>query len=134
LAARLPVTPPAGHGRSGTVPCGFEGQQERRRSKRGKKGEPLEPRPEPSLHPDQRAKEILTDPELGRLLTAPREVREIERARQIFVNRNLRMSNVELVGFDMDYTLAIYHVRRIEQLSFDMTLARLVAERGYPEA
>ncbi|HYV46367.1 MAG TPA: HAD-IG family 5'-nucleotidase [Myxococcaceae bacterium] len=82
---------------------------------------------------DQRAKELLSDPLLGRLLNAPREVREIERARQIFVNRNLRMSNVELVGFDMDYTLAIYHMRRIEQLSFDMTLAKLVKERGYPE-
>ncbi|HEY8208030.1 MAG TPA: HAD-IG family 5'-nucleotidase, partial [Myxococcaceae bacterium] len=81
----------------------------------------------------ERAREILTDPDLGRLLTAPREVREIERARQIFVNRNLRMSNIEMVGFDMDYTLAIYHMRRIEQLSFDMTLARLVGVCGYPE-
>ncbi|HVE82222.1 MAG TPA: HAD-IG family 5'-nucleotidase [Myxococcales bacterium] len=75
---------------------------------------------------------MLADADLNRLLTAPREAREIERARQIFVNRNLRMANVELVGFDMDYTLAIYHMRRIEQLSFDMTLRRLVSERGYP--
>ena len=111
----------------------------------------MEPRPSQSLHGGQRAlpereqantaaqqeaerraREILADADLARLLTAPREVREIERARQIFVNRNLRMANVELVGFDMDYTLAIYHMRRIEQLSFDMTLARLVSERGYP--
>ncbi len=41
---------------------------------------------------------------------------------QVFVNRNLRMADIELVGFDMDYTLAIYHMRRLEQLSFDMTL------------
>jgi 5'-nucleotidase len=50
----------------------------------------------------------------------------------VFVNRNLRMGNVEMVGFDMDYTLAIYHLRRIEQLSFDLTLSRLVTEFGYP--
>ncbi|HZW88779.1 MAG TPA: HAD-IG family 5'-nucleotidase, partial [Myxococcaceae bacterium] len=56
----------------------------------------------------------------------------VERARQVFVNRNLRMGNVEMVGFDMDYTLAIYHLRRMEQLSFDLTLSRLVTEFGYP--
>jgi len=39
---------------------------------------------------------------------------------------------VEMVGFDMDYTLAIYHARRIEQLSFDLTLSRLVTAFGYP--
>jgi HAD superfamily 5'-nucleotidase-like hydrolase len=81
----------------------------------------------------RRALEILAAPDLSRLLTAPREKRDIERARQVFVNRNLRMANVELVGFDMDYTLAIYHMRRIEQLSFDMTLQRLVEDRGYPK-
>jgi 5'-nucleotidase len=88
-----------------------------------------------ALEADRRAKDLLSDEELSRLLTTPRERREgnqIERARQIFVNRNLRMSKVELVGFDMDYTLAIYHMRRIEQLSFDMTLAKLIAEYGYP--
>src|SRR5262249_28302296 len=63
----------------------------------------------------------------------PRDGREVERARQIFVNRNLRMSKIGLIGFDMDYTLAIYHMRRIEQLSFDMTLARLIAHYGYPQ-
>jgi len=57
---------------------------------------------------------------------------QIDRSRQVFVNRNLRMSRIELVGFDMDYTLAIYHMRRIEQLSFDMTVAKLVSEYNYP--
>jgi hypothetical protein len=55
----------------------------------------------------RRAQQLLTDPELGRLLSAPRERPEAPRARDIFVNRNLRMSSVELIGFDMDYTLAI---------------------------
>ena len=40
--------------------------------------------------------------------------REVPRARQIFVNRNLRMDKIELVGFDMDYTLAMYHLQRLE--------------------
>jgi hypothetical protein len=81
---------------------------------------------------EKRAQKILSDSELSRLLSTPRERPQIDRARQIFVNRNLRMSRIELVGFDMDYTLAIYHMRRIEQLSFDMTLAKLVSEYGYP--
>lgn len=83
---------------------------------------------------EQRALDLLADPELMRLLSRAHErpQQAHAHARQIFVNRNLRMSHVELVGFDMDYTLAIYHMRRIEQLSFDMTLARLVTEYRYP--
>jgi HAD superfamily 5'-nucleotidase-like hydrolase len=79
-----------------------------------------------------RAESLLADGPLAQMLSAPRERREVERSREIFVNRNLRLADVDLVGFDMDYTLAIYHMRRIEQLSFDMTLAKLVSERGYP--
>ncbi|MFL5319912.1 MAG: HAD-IG family 5'-nucleotidase [Myxococcaceae bacterium] len=85
-----------------------------------------------AIEAEARAQQILTDEELARLLSMPREKRDVDNARQIFVNRNLRMSSIEMVGFDMDYTLAIYHMRRIEQLSFDMTLTRLVAEYGYP--
>ncbi|MHB1846709.1 MAG: HAD-IG family 5'-nucleotidase [Deltaproteobacteria bacterium] len=74
-----------------------------------------------------------TDSELLRLLDRP-PAREIPHTRQIFVNRNLRMDGIELVGFDMDYTLAIYRLRRIEKLSFQLTLRRLVDACGYPEA
>ncbi|HYR54731.1 MAG TPA: 5'-nucleotidase domain-containing protein, partial [Myxococcaceae bacterium] len=77
-----------------------------------------------ALEAEQRALEVLADRDLSKLLATPKERREIERARQIFVNRNLRMNKIELIGFDMDYTLAIYHMRRIEQLSFEMTLKR----------
>ncbi|MBF5040824.1 HAD-IG family 5'-nucleotidase [Aggregicoccus sp. 17bor-14] len=80
----------------------------------------------------QKADALLADEPLTQMLSVPRERREVERSREIFVNRNLRLAKVDLVGFDMDYTLAIYHMRRIEQLSFDMTLAKLVSERGYP--
>ena len=89
----------------------------------------------PSLPEAVRAQEealrVLSDAELARLLDGAARM-PVERARQVFVNRNLRMGNVEMVGFDMDYTLAIYHLRRIEQLSFDLTLSRLVTDFGYP--
>jgi len=84
-----------------------------------------------ALAAEERAHRVLADRELSRLLATPREGREIERSRQIFVNRNLRMSKIEAVGFDMDYTLAIYHMRRIEQLSFEMTLKSLIEHYGY---
>ena len=89
----------------------------------------------PSLPEAVRALEealrVLSDSELARLLDGAARM-PVERSRQVFVNRNLRMGNVEMVGFDMDYTLAIYHLRRIEQLSFDLTLSRLVTDFGYP--
>src|SRR5450755_86010 len=73
----------------------------------------------------------LLDATLQRILDHP-GVREIPRPRQIFVNRNTRMSEIEVVGFDMDYTLGTYRLRRIEELSFAMTLERLITLAGYP--
>lgn len=52
---------------------------------------------------------------------------------QIFVNRNLRLSSIRMVGFDMDYTLAIYKYPRFEELAYKETIRRLI-EKGYPEA
>jgi len=95
-------------------------------------GAPEGPRSAEARAAEDDALALLDDPELARLLAAPRERRETERARGVFVNRNLRLAAVEMVGFDMDYTLAIYHQRRIEQLSFDLTLARLITAHGYP--
>ncbi|HCF57238.1 MAG TPA: HAD family hydrolase, partial [Myxococcales bacterium] len=77
--------------------------------------------------------DLLSDPDLRNLL-APGGRREVDRSRQVYVNRNLRMSKIDLVGFDMDYTLAIYTKPALEQLSYDLTLARLVEKRGYPES
>ncbi len=75
------------------------------------------------------------DPELQALLARPHAGhREVPRARQIFVNRNLRMDKIELVGFDMDYTLAIYQLRHLEELAFGLTLARMVSHLAYPPA
>jgi len=59
---------------------------------------------------------------------------DIPRASRIYVNRNLRLDKIEMVGFDMDYTLALYNQPRIEELSMRATLDKLVTAKGYPEA
>ena len=57
---------------------------------------------------------------------------DVPRTRRVFVNRNLRMDQIELIGFDMDYTLALYHQAEMEHLSIQLTLQKLVERRGYP--
>ena len=51
--------------------------------------------------------------------------------RRVWVNRSLRMDQIEWVGFDMDYTLAIYRQVEIDRLSIDATVKKLIG-RGYP--
>ena len=67
-------------------------------------------------------------------LAVPVESREhdIPRHKRIFVNRNLKMAGVAMIGFDMDYTLAIYNQPELEKLSIQLTLEKLCAKRGYP--
>ncbi len=94
---------------------------------RGRPG--LAPAAEPSAAPAYQT------PEVQALLHAPHAAhREVPRGRQVFVNRNLRMDRIEAVGFDMDYTLAVYHLQRLETLAFDMTLARMIEVKGYEPA
>ncbi|MDP3277279.1 MAG: HAD-IG family 5'-nucleotidase [Deltaproteobacteria bacterium] len=50
---------------------------------------------------------------------------------RIYVNRSLKMEQIEWVGFDMDYTLAIYRQSEIDRLSIDATVKKLI-DRGYP--
>ncbi|MCA9564674.1 MAG: HAD family hydrolase, partial [Myxococcales bacterium] len=57
----------------------------------------------------------------------------VEDTHQVYVNRDLRMSEVEWVGFDMDYTLARYHQDRLDELSVRHTVDTLVDLHGYPE-
>lgn len=52
--------------------------------------------------------------------------------RRIFTNRDLNFDRVPIVGFDMDYTLAIYRQEGIEELSLRSAVDKLV-RRGYPE-
>ncbi|MGE5047607.1 MAG: 5'-nucleotidase domain-containing protein, partial [Deltaproteobacteria bacterium] len=79
--------------------------------------------------------DVLRDPELQRLIESPdHQGLELARSRQIYTNRALKMEEIALLGFDMDYTLAVYSMRQIEELAFHMTLERLVSKYGYPEA
>lgn len=52
--------------------------------------------------------------------------------RRIFTNRDLDFDNVPVIGFDMDYTLAMYDQAELEQLSIDVTVKKM-CEQGYPE-
>jgi HAD superfamily 5'-nucleotidase-like hydrolase len=57
----------------------------------------------------------------------------LPRTERIYVNRNLPMSDISWIGFDMDYTLAIYQQDAMDALSVEVTLKNLV-ELGYPES
>ncbi len=52
--------------------------------------------------------------------------------RRVYCNRNLRLDQVKVVGFDMDYTLAIYRQAEMDRLSIEATVHKLV-DLGYPE-
>ncbi|MBK7778872.1 MAG: HAD-IG family 5'-nucleotidase [Sandaracinaceae bacterium] len=69
-------------------------------------------------------------PELNLL---PASVRPPPLERRVFCNRNLRLDRIEVVGFDMDYTLAHYHRRELGALLVELAIEKLVA-RGYPES
>ncbi|HEX3478003.1 MAG TPA: HAD-IG family 5'-nucleotidase [Kofleriaceae bacterium] len=71
------------------------------------------------------------DPQLGVLLGDTTTEIDVARKNRVFCNRNLRMDTIEMIGFDMDYTLALYHQDRLEQLSMELTLQKLVDKHGY---
>ncbi|MEZ4367774.1 MAG: HAD-IG family 5'-nucleotidase [Kofleriaceae bacterium] len=58
---------------------------------------------------------------------------DVSRRDRVFCNRNLRMDQIEMIGFDMDYTVARYHQDQLERLSIDLTLGKLIDRHGYPE-
>ncbi len=66
------------------------------------------------------------------LIEALKRPGEIARTQRIYVNRNLRLAQIQMVGFDMDYTLALYNQTRIEELSVAATVSKLIANKGYP--
>lgn len=57
---------------------------------------------------------------------------KISKADRVFTNRNLNLSTIDWIGFDMDYTLAIYRQDAMDALSVQLTVENLV-EVGYPE-
>lgn len=58
---------------------------------------------------------------------------DIPRRRRLYVNRNLRFDLVDTIGFDMDYTLAVYRQEPMDLLSIEATAKKLVSDLGYPE-
>ncbi|MEM6956533.1 MAG: HAD-IG family 5'-nucleotidase [Myxococcota bacterium] len=66
-------------------------------------------------------------PELAQLALSAPSPQE-----RIYCNRSLRLDQIDWVGFDMDYTLAIYRQHEMDRLSIEATVDKLIA-RGYPE-
>jgi 5'-nucleotidase len=66
------------------------------------------------------------------LLEPPPVSFAIPRKDRVFANRNLHLTEIEWIGFDMDYTLAIYVQSEMDALSVRLTIDRLIA-KGYPE-
>ena len=56
----------------------------------------------------------------------------IARPSRVFCNRNLKLSGISWIGFDMDYTLAIYDQPAMDDLSIRATIDKLI-KRGYPD-
>lgn len=54
--------------------------------------------------------------------------------RRVYVNRTLRLETIDYIGFDLDWTIADYRRQRLEQLTFELAVERLIADCGYPEA
>ncbi|MBA3392181.1 MAG: HAD-IG family 5'-nucleotidase [Deltaproteobacteria bacterium] len=73
------------------------------------------------------------DQQLGALLGETTTEIDVPRKNRVFCNRNMRMDSIEVIGFDMDYTLALYHQDRLERLSIELTLGKLIDKHGYPE-
>lgn len=57
----------------------------------------------------------------------------VDGTRDIFVNRSVNLDSIKFIGFDMDYTLAIYHKVEIEELAFNLAIEKLIEQRKYPE-
>jgi hypothetical protein len=74
------------------------------------------------------------DSQLSTLLGDTTTEMDVGRKNRVFCNRNLRMDKIEMIGFDMDYTLALYHQERLERLSVELTLGKLIEKHGYPDA
>ena len=51
--------------------------------------------------------------------------------RRVYVNASLRFDSILAVGFDLDYTLAVYDPRDLQRLAFELAAPRL-CDRGYP--
>ncbi|MEY4510218.1 MAG: hypothetical protein RLZZ450_2340, partial [Pseudomonadota bacterium] len=75
--------------------------------------------------------EQLSLPEVDVSAAAP--VPKPARVHRVFCNRSLRLDQIEWIGFDMDYTLAIYDQEQMDRLTIEAALPKLIAH-GYPES
>jgi hypothetical protein len=82
--------------------------------------------------PAEPAKDSQLSLPLPGLTAVPSNGLGIPRANRVFVNRDLNMSSIDWVGFDMDYTLAIYKQEQMDALSIELTIERMI-RRGYPK-
>ena len=57
----------------------------------------------------------------------------VDMSRGVFVNRTIKMDDIKYIGFDMDYTLAIYNKVEIEELAFNLSIEKLISTKNYPE-
>ena len=51
----------------------------------------------------------------------------------IYVNRVLNMKHIKVIGFDMDHTLVRYNSDKFEELTFNISLEKLIKDKGYPK-
>ena len=86
-------------------------------------------------HEKLHERELLTEEQLNLPLPGfierPKTGLSIPRADRVFTNRNLRLAQIDWVGFDMDYTIAIYRQKAMDELSVLLSAERLV-RKGYP--
>jgi HAD superfamily 5'-nucleotidase-like hydrolase len=69
---------------------------------------------------------------LKRVLRASGHEASSPYTRRIFTNRDLDFDKIDVVGFDMDYTLARYRQSELDRISIEATLDKLL-EAGYPK-
>ena len=55
------------------------------------------------------------------------------REHRIFTNRNIKLTRIQAMGFDMDYTLAQYRQEALEKHTMKLGLNHMVDHYGYPE-
>lgn len=69
------------------------------------------------------------------LLNIPAALKEMPKMNPegIYVNKNLRLDNIQVYGFDYDYTLAHYS-EHLQSLIYDLAKKYLVDELKYPES
>lgn len=72
--------------------------------------------------------------ELANLLGGTSSDLFFDPTRAIYTNRDLNLAQIAWVGFDMDYTLAVYRKLAMEELQFDLTVDYLIRHNNYPKA